>query len=71
MVNRKIESFTQERLQAFLYILMRDHLPTGAISETIETVIDNDYAHPLNEFDFSNPHLAALAEDYAQRIREG
>jgi hypothetical protein len=41
--------------------MMRDHVPTGTICQVIqESEVEN----------ISNPHLAALADDYAGRILE-
>lgn len=53
-----------QKLTAFLYIIIRDHLPSGAVANAImylESMIEDDV-------EFSNEHLKALAEDYAKRI---
>jgi hypothetical protein len=51
-----------DRLTAFLYLLMRDHLPTGAVKAVAERVIVDE------EFTMSAPELAALAERYASGL---
>ena len=53
------------RLQMFLYILGRDHLPTGAV----DLIIANHVA-PFHDREklFSNGHLAALAEEWIELI---
>lgn len=53
-----------ERLVCLLYLLMRDELPTGAVCRIISDISGDS-------FEFTNPHLEALARDYADRIREG
>ena len=61
---------SHERLVVFLYVLMRDELPTGTVCRIIQ-----EFSCPKNasddEYEFTNPHLEALARDYADRIREG
>jgi hypothetical protein len=44
---------------------MRDEVPTGTICEKIVQIDEGDQNSLV---EFSNPHLAALAEDYAERI---
>lgn len=53
---------TRERLVAVLYRLMRDHVPTGVIEQLLLDIRDEE------EFDFTNPHLEALARALATRI---
>ena len=55
------------RLVAFLYLMMRDEVPTGVICKKITDLTEK----APTGFQFSNPHLEALARDYANRIREG
>ena len=55
-----------ERLVCFMYLLMRDELPTGTVCKIV-----TDIDEAGEEFQFTNPHLEALARDYANRIREG
>lgn len=57
-----------ERLVAFLYLLMRDELSTGTVCRIIQEF--TECSDPTG-FEFTNPHLEALARDYADRIREG
>tara|TARA_R110000868_G_scaffold150227_8_gene373272 strand:- start:657 stop:917 length:261 start_codon:yes stop_codon:yes gene_type:complete len=57
-------SDSHERIVCFLYLIMRDELPTGAVCKHITDIAGQ-------EFKFSNPHLEALARDYANRLREG
>lgn len=59
---------SHERLVAFLYSLMRDKLPTGTVCRVIQEFTEN---FKPTGFEFTNPHLEALARDYADRIREG
>jgi len=56
----------RERLQEFLYLMMRDEVPTGVVCKKIMEVDECDSKRPV----FSNPHLAALADDYAGRLLE-
>ena len=62
-----LQSLEHERLVAFLYLIMRDELPTGTVCKTITDITEND----ATGFQFTSPHLEALARDYANRIREG
>ena len=59
---------SHERLVCFLYLLMRDELPTGTVCRIIQEF--TECSDPTG-FEFSNPHLETLARDYADRIREG
>ena len=54
----------QTKLTAFLYLIMRDHLPTGIIAKIIMDIDELD----TGRIEYSNDHLRALAEDYAGRI---
>lgn len=49
-----------ERLKLFLYLLMRDHLPTGKVGSLLSELRD------VEEVYFSAPELEALAERYAK-----
>lgn len=55
-----------DRLQAFLYVLMRDELSTGHVFRIVEEVhnITDDHV------DYSNAHLAEMARGYADKIRK-
>jgi len=53
------------KLTAFLYLLIRDHLPSGKVAKLIMDV------HKITEnIEYTNEHLEALAKDYATRITE-
>ena len=60
------------KLQAFLYLLIRDHLPTGVVERILSEVgklnlmIEDDkyVVHP----DFSSPQLADLAAEWAEDL---
>lgn len=49
-----------ERLKLFLYLLMRDHLPTGKVASLLSDLGD------VEEVYFTAPELEALAERYAK-----
>ena len=51
-----------DRVQHFLYILMRDHLPPGVVAGIIEDFIK---ASKGLHVEFSNEHLAAYASELA------
>lgn len=55
-----------ERLQAFLYILTRDHLPTGVVDEIIQKYVAEEADH-LN-LDHCKPILKSVACDWADRL---
>lgn len=57
-----------KRLVEFLYLIMRDHLPTGVVAQTIQEVTDNEVATQNTVNVYTNEHLEALAKDYAGRI---
>lgn len=57
-----------DNLQAFLYLLMRDRLPTGTVREIIKTGIFPSDGH---RHVYTNGHLAAMAAEYAADIRRG
>lgn len=61
---------SHERLVCFMYLLMRDDLPTGTVSNKIADIADIA-GFDGKKSEFSNPHLEALARDYANRIRRG
>lgn len=54
-----------KRLQTFLYILMRDYLPSGDIHQIIKDIATTD---PSTECVFCNPFLASDAHWCAQAI---
>lgn len=52
------------KLQAFLYLLMRDELPTGAVVKVVNQVT----AMPPEEVTYTSEHLAAYAKQLAERL---
>lgn len=54
---------TADPLTAFLYEIMRDHLPIGVL----EKIIKQDEAS--GGFVLSNPHLGAYADELAKRLK--
>lgn len=56
-----------DRLTQFIFLLIRDYIPTGAIAQMILKI--NDLAD--DEVIYTNEYLKALSEDYAKRIIEG
>jgi len=50
-----------ERLQAFLYILTRDHLPTGAVQDALQT---SEHKEPS----FFSLSIKKLTADWADRL---
>ena len=55
-----------DRLQAFLYLLMRDELSTGRVFRIVEEVREI----PNEHVDYSNTQLAEMAKGYADKIRD-
>lgn len=55
------------RLATFLYLLMRDHVPTGVVTKVMQDVDELD-ARNLKPT-FSNPELEAMAARYAESLR--
>lgn len=53
-------------LVAFLYLLMRDHLPAGQVEAVVQTAADAASA----EFRFTNGWLATYASDLASRLED-
>lgn len=51
-----------EKLQSFLYILLRDHLPAG----TVEKIALEHCAH--QSYSFSNPYIADYAKELCTRL---
>ena len=52
------------RLQAFLYLLMRDHLPTGVVVKLIQDAMKAGSGGAT----FTSKHLAAIAGNLAERL---
>ena len=72
-----------ERLTMFLYLLMRDELPTGKVAkilkdvgeaftpEMIPVVVGSHFQHYAGRHstpEYTNKQLEAMARDYAERI---
>ena len=57
---------SEQRLAQFLYVLMRDYLPTGKVEEIVQGHVE---ALPEGTaVSFSNSHLAMYACELAKRI---
>ena len=54
---------SRDRLSAFLYELMRDHVTPGKIEELVRSL-----PHPGEEIKYTNGWLASYCEDVARRI---
>ena len=55
----------KDRLVAFLYLLMRDELPTGRV-----VTIINELNKDATSYKFTSKHLAAYATELADRLLE-
>ena len=53
-------------LVVFLYLLMRNHLPTGVVAEVVK---EAELVGPDEPSQFSNGWLAEYAKDLATRLR--
>lgn len=63
--NLGVSDKCKNRLATFLYLLMRDHTPTGTIPAVLKEM------EKIQSYEFvtySNEHLFALAKDYANRV---
>lgn len=54
---------TKDQLTVVFYLLARDHLPAGELVKCVEMSRGHD------EYQLSNPHLAAFAAELASRLR--
>lgn len=54
----------KDPLVTFLYILMRDHLPTGIVEEIVEKHTYHD------GMTYTNGWLAEYAQDLAERLKK-
>ena len=52
------------KLQIFLYLLMRDELPTGKVARLIQEV-----EKVSEQPSFTNGHLAEMAREYEERLQ--
>lgn len=64
---RSNEEKSKDVLVTLLYLLMRDHVPTHVIEESLGTLNENDN----DTFVFCNGWLARYAKDIANRIYNG
>jgi transcriptional regulator with XRE-family HTH domain len=55
------------RLEAFLYVLLRDHLPAGAV----ESIVCDHAEKITGAIEFSNKQLGAYAHQLARRLTKG
>ena len=53
-----------ERLQAFLYLIMRDEMPTGVVANIVKDIENFKGDHYV----FTNKHLAAYAHELCGRL---
>lgn len=65
LFERSGEGTSEDPLVAFLYDLMRDHIPPGKIEGILRNCL------PAQLTSFSNGYLALYAQDVATRIRAG
>ena len=55
----------QNKLECFLYLLMRDELPCGVVARIVQEIEKSGKQH----FVFSNSHLANYALELASRLQ--
>jgi len=55
----------QDKLKSFLYVLMRDEVVPGVVEEIVR---DHAEAVAAKEIIYSNPFLAAYADELAKRL---
>lgn len=55
------------KLTLFFYILLRDHLPSGAIEDIMEKHVE---PHAQKDTVYSNKHMEAYAKELARRLTE-
>lgn len=53
------------KVQAFIYVLLRDELPSGVIERVIRM------SEACEDADFSNPGIAQYASECAARLTDG
>ena len=63
-MSRDLPRPTEDRLARFLYLLARDHLPTGEIEKILAEHIESADVGMM-----SSGHLLKLAESWAERLR--
>jgi hypothetical protein len=54
----------EDKLVVFLYVLAREHLPTGKIEQLLTDHIEGHDLEPV----FSSPQLESLARDWERRL---
>jgi hypothetical protein len=52
------------RLQAAFYLLLRDELPFGRLSDKIQEAL----ATPFDELEMENPHFGQAAREWAEAL---
>lgn len=62
---KKTEPIPHDKLEAFLYILLRDHLPSGVVEKIMLEHVESN----LTEVTYSNEFGYAAAKDLAQRLK--
>lgn len=74
---RSGEVTSNDPMVAFLYVLMRDHLPPGVVAELVNSsqpehrdVLVDDGQHLMTCFAFTNGWLARYAEDLVDRLKK-
>lgn len=63
---------TQSKLIRFLYVLMRDRLPPGAVQSIVEDYCEFADPQPVRpQLRYTNSHLEAYARELAGRLTRG
>lgn len=62
-MRKRTGSIDGDKLDAFLYVLARDHLPVGVLEEII-----TDMTPGIVDFQFTNGYLARYAQDLKARL---
>lgn len=55
-----------KKLTCFMFLIIRDHVPTGAISKILSDIGDIKDVEVV----YDNKYLKTLSEDYAKRLLE-
>lgn len=63
----KVREIVRDRVQLFLYYLMRDHLPIGQVASIIRVV---NQKHP-SDIQYTSQEMEDLAKRYANEVRRG
>jgi hypothetical protein len=59
---------TNDRLTCFLYVLMRDHVVSGIITDIIEKNLNGNGRENNTPYEFCSENLAKYAAEFADRI---